>query len=116
MAEETTIDKKQFSLTTEKAWGALLFVIYMVYEGTNRLNATNARIEKLESAPAQVMKLQSDQQRSEQDLRDLKGNFDQLKKSVEEVRLNQEKIASSLEGLNAQVGAIRAALPQPRNR
>lgn len=115
MAEET-LDKKTFSLTNEKAWGIAAAVVYMVYQGTTRLNETDAKIAKLESAPAAVQRVQDDQLRTANDVKDLKNNFEQLRKAQEEIKIGQEKINSSLEGLNAQVSAIRAALPQQGRR
>lgn len=116
MADETTIDKKTFSVDMKLVWACGLGLAYFVNQGTTRFNTIESDIKALQSAPAQVEKVRDAQARTDSDLKDLKSNFEALRKSQEEIKLGQEKINSSLEGLNAQVSAIRAALPQQGRR
>lgn len=102
----STIDKQPFQVDLKMVWGAAAVIAYLVYQGTTRLNAIEASIERIEDAPAQVKIIDGRQRDTDQAVKE-------LQKSQQQLAERMESIGSDVRAIGQQVTSIGEAL---RNR
>ena len=105
MSTESTIDKKPFQVDMKLVWTAAAALAYMVYTGTNRLNAIEGDIKSLKEAPAKVQQIDERQRVTDQAVKELQS-------AVAGMTTDMKSIKSDLQLMSAQVTQIASRLPR----
>lgn len=83
--QEPTIDKKTFPVDLKMVYGAAAFIAYMVYMGTNRLNAIESAIQTLQATQTKQEKTNNEVSASIQTLTSM---LTSLQADVKEIKTN----------------------------
>lgn len=97
MAE--TIEKKTFAVNMQLVYIFAAGLVYMVYNGTTKLNDFESRVKSLEAAPAKVQQLEDEQRKSEADIRELQSTMNGIKANVETMAIDVKALNSQIQSL-----------------
>lgn len=113
MAEDTTIDKKTFSVDMKLVWGAALGLVFLANMAADWRNKVDNHITQQIAINAEIKKTPERVQAVETDVREMKTSIEQFKKSQERT---EQKIDDLSIGLNAFKSSITRELAQKGNQ
>lgn len=95
MAE--TIDKQTFAVDMKLVWACAVGIGYIVYTGTTKLNDFDARLAKLEEAPARVTVLEDEQRRTAGEVKELQTTMNNIKTNLETMSVDVKALTSQMQ-------------------